>query len=110
MIGKVSKLLWPKKRCSYFAKFYRGVPVLTLADMEKATRVSRYYYLNCMKQNRSKFLKGIDYWYLKDGLLLDYFDENPLVSRKKSKELIVTGEGILKLRAIVQRGKEVKAP
>lgn len=105
---EILKRFYYKKKYSYTAKFYKGVPVLTLSDIAKITQAPPYTYMDCLKRNHHSFLKGIDYWHLKGGMLLEFWNENPYLSRKTRGMLIVSPVGLLKLRDILVAEK-VKA-
>lgn len=82
---------------AYISKFYRGVPVVTLLDLEFFTRVSRLQYCACIKQHKKDFLKGIDYWYLRDNCLFEFFYENPDFLSSKTRLFILSSPGLMKL-------------
>lgn len=96
------KVLVYKKQYSYISKFYRGVPVVTLLDMEYFTKIPRVHYQACIKKHKNEFLKGIDYWHLKDHTLLEFFYENPQFISHSSRIFIMSSYGLLKLGSIIK--------
>lgn len=92
-----------KQPYEYRPKYFRGIEVATMADLEYFTHIPRcnlHYYFN---HNRCIFKEGADYWFLKDSLLREFKAENndsrlSLVSCL----IIVTKSGYEKLAKQIQ--------
>lgn len=77
----------------YFDKTFKGEPVLSIADVEYFTGLSRYLILKTLKTG----VEFMDYYCLDRENLMRFKNDNPKLSKLVSEMYIVTESGFDKL-------------
>ena len=102
------KRLRNKTQYFYIAKFFRGVPVVTLKDIEFFTKIPYECYYQYILRYKQYFINEQDYWYLKEGALLEFQAENPTCLKRITKVFVMTPAGLLKLSNIIKKEQAKK--
>lgn len=84
----------------YKPKYFRGMQVVSVADLSHFMGVSAFIIRDCLKRHKNSFIEGVDFWNLK-GEDLTSFKVNNRLCKTISSLLIFTESGFKKLNKLM---------
>lgn len=82
---------------SYTEKHFRGQQVVTIADIEHFTGITRHMIFYHFNYNRKKFIPDADYFFLEFERIAEFKKNTPCIGKLVSSLLVFTKTGVDKL-------------
>lgn len=93
----------PVSGYAYTEKFYKGVPVLTVGDLEHLTGLSAGAIQYHLRDNKKCFIWGKDYWLLAGNELREFKIQNQYTKIMASQLYVISFSGIKVLERLMNR-------